>query len=724
MNQTAHDHASAGAPTWLTHRTFLILLVGLAIVVRAGFLWEASGTPMFEAPGVDERWHDQWANEILDSDWNYPDVFFRAPGYPYFLAALYSVSNRSIAFARTVQLAISVGSIVLLYLIALRLFRPWVARSAALFMSAYGTLIWYEQALLIPVLIIFLNLLMLYLLLRYQELNKPKLLAFAGLVAGLSLICRPNLGLFLIVVGVWLYLHHRGASFKYVATRLALFWGIALIPMLPVAYHNYAVSGDFIPIASQGGINFYLGNNSVATGLTMRMPEITLDENIPWDRFIPTTDSIAEAESGKTLSPSEVSAFWSGKFASYVSDDPIGFLAGLGRKTYYFFAGFENSDNFDLYFYRRINDVYASLVWNKGLHFPFGLIAPLALIGAIMLWPQRRKLSLLYLFVFAYAPTVIGVLVTARHRLPVIPILIMFAMYAAYELVTRIRTRPIRESAAWIGAAVALLLFLNTELGGLGYANPKQSHFNMSLAYSRSGDKVRAAEELDSALAYDTTSATLLNDRAILYLEQGDLFAARQLLERARLNSYRDAEIENNLATVYLRQGLYDLARPLLLGVAQWSPDMPQPVFNLARIWWEQGNADSALKYYDYTLRRDPKFVEALNNKAGIYESLGSIQQARMAWRRAIKFNPGYETAGRNLIRSFLSENLADSAQAVLDGAAEPWLQSVDWYYQSALVAIAKGDKRAAGAILQESLTRYPDHAQSLSLRRQLQQNP
>ena len=93
-----------------------MLLVGLAIVVRAGFLWEAMGTPMFEAPGVDERWHDQWANEILDNDWDYPEVFFRAPGYPYFLAALYSVSNRSIAFARTIQLGISVASIVVIML--------------------------------------------------------------------------------------------------------------------------------------------------------------------------------------------------------------------------------------------------------------------------------------------------------------------------------------------------------------------------------------------------------------------------------------------------------------------------------------------------------------------------------------------------------------------------------------------------------------------------------
>jgi tetratricopeptide (TPR) repeat protein len=173
-----------------------------------------------------------------------------------------------------------------------------------------------------------------------------------------------------------------------------------------------------------------------------------------------------------------------------------------------------------------------------------------------------------------------------------------------------------------------------------------------------------------------------------------------------------------------VRQGLYAKARPLLLGVAQWSPDMPEPVFNLARIWWEQGNADSALMYYDYALRRDPTFVEALNNKGSVLESMGNTVRARLAWKRATRLDAGYESAARNLIRSFLSESFTDSAQAVLNAATDPWLKSADWYYQSAQVAIAGGDKRAAGLIIQESLTRYPNHPQLQNLRRQLQQNP
>jgi tetratricopeptide (TPR) repeat protein len=701
---------------------FLLALLGFALVVRLVFLWQAAETPLFAAPGVDEAWHNRWANELLDYHWHYDGVYFRAPLYPYFLAGLYAVSERSIAFARTVQMLISTLSVGLLYLLARRLVPRGVARAAAIAMALYGTLIWYEQALLIPVLIIGLNLLLLYLLFRYKAEGSLRLLALAGLAGGLSLIARPNLMVFLAAAVIWLL--WRGHGVRSLRRRLrhaALFASVAVLPVVPVALHNYHASGEFIPIASQGGINLYLGNNPAADGLTMQMPELSLDESISWSEFVPVTDSIARKEAGRALSPGEISSFWTGKFVDYATAHPLEFAIRLLKKTYYFFAGVENSDNFDLYFYRRLNPVYAAMVWRFGLQFPLGLVAPLAILGAVWLWPRRREFDLLYLFVLTYAPTVIGVLVTARHRLPVVPILIIFAAWGAFELWRRLRLGPMRARLASGGAALALGVFLNLQLFGVGFENPAQSHLNLALAYGKLGDTEAQQRQLDSALAIDSTSVEVLNQLATTYLQRGDLYMAGKYLERAVALAPGNLELKINRGQVFEQQGRYDEAAATYLDAfLQSKRTLPEPYFCMGRMCASRGLYDSALTFYNAALGLDPEYVEALNNIGSVYLSLGRPDTARFFWERAYRIKPDYQTAGVNLVRGWLEAGMPDSARADLEAGKAPWKGSADWYYYSAQTAAQAGDSSRARRDVGLALEIAPEHSAALGLARRL----
>jgi tetratricopeptide (TPR) repeat protein len=711
----------ANLATERSERVFVVALFLFALSVRLLFLWQASATPLFWAPGVDESWHHRWANELLDNHWQYDQVYFRAPLYPYFLAGLYAVSGRSIVFARTAQMFLSAISVVLLYLIGRRCFPRPVARAAATFMCIYGTLIWYEHALLIAVLSIVLDLLLLYLVYRYKESSRLVTVAVAGLVGGLSLIARPNLAVFLCAVGVWLFLRLRHETpLRHRAIRAGVFLVCAGLPVLPVAYHNYSVSGDLIAIANQGGVNFYIGNNPVANGLTMQIPEVRLDESIPWDEFVPTTDSIASSLAGRKLSPGEVSAFWSNRMVDYTLSHPGDFLIGLGRKTYFFFAGVENSDNFDLYYYRKLVPVYAAFVWRWGLHFPFGLISPLAILGLVWSWRRRGELDLLYIFILTYAPTVIGVLVTARHRLPVSVVFLLFAAAGAFELYRRLRSGPRARrivSAAW---ATALLVLLNTELFGIGFENPRQSHVNMGLAYQKLNDTTSAEREFAAALAIDSNSVLALNNLGVTYLDRGDLYQARRLFERALRVSPSDRDIQNNLAAVMSRQGQFEEAAGIFWRLARENPSFAEPFFSLARIAADRQQYDTALAFYDSALSRRPNYPEALTNKGWIYAQLGDGAHARESWRRAIELRPDYLAAGRNLVQSWLEAGYPDSARGVLEQARGAWRNSADWYYLSAETHRRQGQADSAKGDLQRALRIDPKHPAANRLARGL----
>jgi tetratricopeptide (TPR) repeat protein len=703
---------------------FVLILFGLALVVRLAFYLAAFQTPLFHAPIVDEAWHDQWARELLNGHWQYPHVFFRAPLYPYALAVLYALSGESVALARAFQLLISCVSVVVFYLLARRLAPRRVARVAALVLCFYGTMIWYEQALLLPVVEIFFDLVLLYLLVRYDRSGSRFTLAAAGLVAGLSIITRPNLGLFLLGA-LWFLSRRTKWAPKVVgrAQRAALFGIAVVLPVVPVALHNYRYSGDFIPVSSQGGINFYLGNNPVADGLTMVMPELPIDETMSWDRFVPATDSVAQKLSGRKLSPGEIQTFWSNRFMRFMFSHPGDFLAGLARKTYFFFAGAENSDNFDLYFYRRLNPVYAALVWRWGLHFPFGLISPLALAGLVMLWPRRSELRWLYAFVLLYAPTVIGVLVTARHRLPVIPMLVLVAVWGVWLLCERWPSWSARRRLA-VGAALAgLFVVTNLELFGLGFQNDRQSHLNLALAYQKLSQTGPKVAHLDSALAIDSGSVVALNGRGVAYLADGDLYMAKNMFRLALSLAPQSMEIRNNLALVLMRQGSWESARLLYAEVISLASKMPEPFQNMALLYAAMGKPDSALAYYDSALVRDSLYAQALNNKGSLYASLGDSAQALVYWRRAVGADPGYGTPAILLVGYYRTRGDLDSALAVLEAAQKPFRQATDWYYWRVTLAMNEGDREGAARFASEALRLFPAdrNIQSLAARLGLQ---
>ena len=73
--------------------------------------------------------------------------------------------------------------------------------------------------------------------------------------------------LFAPALVVWILVLHRPHWRRSLGYALCLFIG-CIAPVLPVTIRYLVVGNDFVLIASQGGVNFYIGNNPHADGMS------------------------------------------------------------------------------------------------------------------------------------------------------------------------------------------------------------------------------------------------------------------------------------------------------------------------------------------------------------------------------------------------------------------------------------------------------------------------
>ena len=106
----------------------------------------------------------------------------------------------------------------------------------------------------------------------------------------------------------------------------------------------------------------------------------------------------------------------------------------------------------------------------------------------------------LYLFLIGYIPTVILFLVTARHRLPVVVMLIPFAALALAKLITVINESDWKRLIIQAVPLVILMALLNQTFFDLGYDTSGQYHYQRGIVLQRQGQYEEAVAEYRMAL--------------------------------------------------------------------------------------------------------------------------------------------------------------------------------------------------------------------------------
>ncbi len=714
----------------LTKNRWPLIIALAAIVVRVFYLVELSNQPGFSVPMVDEKWHWLWAQEILEKSFWGEGSYFRGPLYPYLLAFLYFITDASIFWAKFLQILFCGLTAIFIFKIGRRLFNETVGMISGFAYAFYGTLVFYEAMFLIPVLFLFFLVWGMCRLIVNQDSSSLKSWIITGLIFGLAAITRPNIILVVPFLALWLFFKHRQPSLDWkIAIRPALVMVAGMfLAIAPVTIRNYAVTGDIILISSQGGINLYLGNNEVADGLTMIMPEVELDQSITWDMFIPVTSAVAEREMGRELSDAEISGFWTGKAVSFIVNNPAEFLGLVWKKSVYLLSGFENSDASDIYYQRRKSGLYSLLLWDNIISFPFGLLLPLVFLSLFVLRNEFKKLLPLYIFILAYIPSIVLFLVTARHRLPLIPFLIIIAAAGVYTLLKSAKklTKPHLVVALTIFAAAAIIF--NMKFYDLGVPNPFQIHFNGGLTFYRLGDYKQAEQEYllaDKAFPY---SSALLVNLAEVQMKLDKIDNADRTISRALSLSPQLAMAHNNLGILVQTRGKLDSAQTLYRNaISFYDEDQSRPneigeyYVNLAGVMEKRRLIDSAAWAFKQAMLSSPLFPRAFLQAGAFFARNGMYELADSTYIEAMRVQPLGAVDFYNWGLSYIQrEQYNDGLSLMRRALKRDQKLHLAYYVIAAVYRNVDEPKDSVRFYLQKCLDIEPDYQPALSLLKEL----
>jgi tetratricopeptide (TPR) repeat protein len=579
----------------------------LALIVRLIYLWQVRSCPLFDTPVGDAGWHDTWARSLLEGGWRYSGVFFRAPLYPYFLAVVYALLGKGYVAVRAAQMVLGSLSCLLVYGLAGRLFNRTVALIAGIGAGLYGMLIFFDAELLIVVLIVFLDLLLLWLLIGREGCLRWSGALLAGLLLGLSIIARPNIVLFVPGLFLWIWIQDGRRERPQFYRKIGLIGLMIVLTVLPVTIHNLRAGDGRVLISSQAGINFYIGNGLEADGKTAAPPGGVVYEDSYKDNVWAASERIAQEELGRQLKPSEVSEYWFGRTFEEIGRAPLRWAGLMARKIYFLFNGHEIESNVSVYTIREWSPVLRFLVWRGLLSFPFGILMPLALVG---LWLSRRdwrKHLLVYLFLISYAVSVVLFFVNARFRMPLVPVLIIYAAWAVVWLADRVRRR--RWSALALPSVILAVALVagNSRLFGIQEINLAREQYSLAVAYELKGLPQKAAEYYQRCLKIDPATVQAHYNLAKIYRQMGYLDGAILEFQRALILQPDFAEGHNGLGIAYAQRSEYPLAIEQFHLALALDPGHGWAQLNLANVYLQAGQPDSALARFRLARRMLPQ---------------------------------------------------------------------------------------------------------------------
>jgi tetratricopeptide (TPR) repeat protein len=547
-------------------RPALLTVFLVALCLRFLYIFDIHDHVFFRQLVVDQASYDDWARRIAGGDWLGGEAFYQDPLYPYFLAVIYSLFGRSLPLVYVIQSALSALSVFPLYGIGRRAFDDArVGLLAALFWAAYKVSFFYDAQVLKtgPGLALLIFCLWLIFVVR----DNPRVLYSigAGLACGLLFVFRGNFLAVIPFVLLWLgYDLWRRKGFSAAPALAALVLGCVSVLGL-VALRNYRVSGEWFWTTAQGGVNFYVGNYRENVWGAGKDPDFARRTPV-----YEQEDFTAEAErrTGRKMTPKELDRFWYQEGFSEIAADPGLFIKRLGRKTLLILNRHEVSDNLNYDFIRE------HVSWMQRLPCPaFWLAGPFGFAG-LALALRKRQGAALAIFLLTYSATLLAFYVVGRYRMPLVPILLLFAGFGLVRVIDAIAARTRKDLALYsIVFAVAL---------AIGYPEWQPPMYDGS--YQKMGHAYLNEEKWSEAIHSYEQALALNPVFGQAWLGMGVALEKRHRWDEA-LNAFKNA--------------------------ADADPEFAPAHYLLGRALERQGLIEEAMAEYGLAVRLDPEFEKA-----------------------------------------------------------------------------------------------------------------
>ena len=528
----------------------------VAFLVRMAFVMQVKDSPYWRVPLIDAGAYDDAAQEMVTKSWLAPlptsearyAPYFQPPLYQTFLALIYLMFGHSVIAAIIIQYLISSLSCVFMYFIGRRLFGMGVGIAAGIAGALTASQIFYEGRLLPPVLITVLNLSIILLAVKQTRSPLAWRWPVIGLLIGLSAVTRPDILLFVPVLLVWMWLGRKSVLPTKPVMWTAIVLAGMLLPVGLVTLRNGVVGKDPVLIAYNGGLNFFVGNYpNIEETLGIR-------PGPKWDRLVgrPLQEGITRpSEADKFFYRSALGLMWKYKKAT---------AANFVRKLIWVWRGPEIRRNENDYYLTRISSLYRALLWRSGnFGFPFGVIAPLGLLGMAVSF-RRRELFLLYGYIVTQVTMLVLFFPCSRYRAPMVPILLIFGAAAVFELINLIRRKQFRDLAPILCLLLALGI-LPTLCPPTFEGTPTQIEAEdyrlLGSAYYNEAQPDKAMAEFKQGVALAPDDPEINRWLMILYAERGDLSTSERYAKfLIRLVPY-SKDAYKTLERIYSAEGRY-----------------------------------------------------------------------------------------------------------------------------------------------------------------------
>ncbi len=652
-------NSSAGGQAGSLVSPILLGLVLLAALVRILYWVGARDLSLFQQPTGDAATYVFLAAEIGRDGLGAPlgEPYRYAPLYPFFIWGMAGL-GWGITGVRAVQFLLGVIGVVLLWTLGKKVGGRTGAIVAGIGAAVYGPLVFFESELLSITLAVF------FLEAALVLWGRPRWALLVGLLMGLAAMAQPNLLLagVLGVVLAALFPAQLGWPGRKPVIFLAV--GLLVFPALTLT-RNLAVSGEPVLISTNGGINFYVGNNPVADG-TFHLPPRSGLLNRPEGLFTSARE-VAEQESGRRLTDVEVDRHWWLKGVDYWLTDPGRAMGVTVGKVLLSLNNAEVPSHYDYtYFTDRIPllRVLPTMGW----------LLPLGGVGLILLLRRRQYVGPMWFL--AVLLSIIPFFITGRYRLPLVILLLPAAGVLVKEVLARL-ARP--RQIVWLGGAVAayaVLAFFPLYSGGTTRAHMLNLE---GTALVQQGKMGAARDAFEKAMEIDPSHPEVLNNLAYLHELEGDVATAMTYYKRAiqsnpiqsetyfnmeslyrkagrhqealeilnRFEQARGGRVDDVAGTLFYRQGVNTLnvgdttrATELLEESVARAPDQAGPWITLSTVYRILGRAEDALNASEQAASLAPNSPEVLGSYGRALEEMGQFENSLTMYTRVLEMNP------------------------------------------------------------------------------------
>ena len=340
----------------------------------------------------------------------------------------------------------------------------------------------------------------------------------------------------------------------------------------------------------------------------------------------------ASKRMGRKLTTIEASDYWYGQSFNFIKNNPLQWVGLLAKKFFIFWNAYELPINGLEY---NICKNYFPLL--KAPLINFGIIAPLALLGMILLFNKNEKLNLLLLYTFMYLLGAIIYYNSSEYRFPVVISLFIFAAFTIWWIVNKLIKQEILPVVyATIGLFPLVLLVNNNLFKVDDQSNNGTIYNNIGTLFVCAGDYNNAIRHYKQAvIAYPEGLEFRDNLAHALYNSGMKYMAIDEYNKTIALIRTHISDDEINITTTSESKQSYSYYSSKIR-------------FKLGEIYMQTNQFEKARDQFIAFLKHDSISIYAMNNLGIIYANLHDYQIAASWFERALKIKPDFSPALQN----------------------------------------------------------------------------